>query len=383
MNLVRHRKNKSSIKGGKVLAIIEEAHLLSEDISDLSIPGHVAQSLNVIIEFAIRRRANQSIYHALVILIIYKIYKSKQNIRKYKASMRGGFDARSFERKFVMPELWRRDLGLIRGTAFLTASLKKGVPYSKNYKGNFRNEELGEAFVNIVQVIQDQPEMNKSILRLLFNEVANYKRENQVEIKKANGTEAGVESIVGLLHAHMSANYGCNGGSRLCEILAWCLMRSTIGNIKKFKGCKVGKLKSPTTCDKSARAAGDVEVFSKDRLVLAVDTKLDVRPDEMVVINAKEKIAKHSPRNYWIVTSAAGAENHERLESMLVDIQRTHGCHVSIMEMKSWLRLHLHLLESPLDFLNEYFKAIEADEYLAKEHKDKANELFNEHFGGQ
>lgn len=379
------KKKKKKSLHAKVLDIINNCHESSGDISDLCLSDDLLSELNVVDKFSIKEGKNTSIYHALVVMALCKITCPKQDIRKCQTCIRGGFSARTFEQNYVLEALAASDLALRSDSAWLTRSLSKGTPYNRNYKANIQGGDvLRIAFLGVADSIQNKPEQNQAILRFLFNKVSARNKEIKVNIEKPNDAKINAKKIIDLIDEQMSFDYGCRGGSRFCEIACLSMMKIAAPQIKKYNNCRIGNLNRPCACDKSLESSGDVELYDRDRLVLSMEAKLNIPIDSMIVMRAEKKIEKYRPSEYWIISYSKYKNNDFRdLSPVLERIHEKYGCQVSVLDMISWLRLLLSILEDPAEFLNEYLDAIEKDEYLLKVHKEKTNELISKHLGAR
>lgn len=375
------RRTKRKDIRAKVIEIVTFCHESSADISSFS--DELLSKLKIVERLSITEQKNTSIYHALVVMALCKIICPKQDIRKCQACMRGGFSARTFEQKYVLETLTSLGLALRSDSAWLTRSLLRETPYNRNYKANFNGgDELRIAFLEIVDSIQNKPECNQAILSYLFGKVSAHKKERKVNVERPKETKVNVEKIASFVDEQMSFDYGCKGGARFCEIACLSMMKVVAPQVKKYRDCEVGDLNSPCACDKSLKSSGDVELHDRGRLVLSIETKLNISIDSMIVMKAEKKIEKHRPADYWIVLYSKDKNcNSCGIQPMIDRIHENYGCQILILEMISWLRQFLCILDDPAEFLNEYLDAIEKDEYLMKVHKEKTSELILKHFG--
>lgn len=239
---------------------------------------------------------------------------------------------------------------------------------------------MRDAFLKVADSIQNQPERNHEILRFLFNKVATHRKEKEVSIERPNDINS--ERILNFVEEQIFFDYKCKGGARFCEIACLSMMKTVAPQVKKYKDCQFGSLNRPCACDKSSKSSGDVELHDNGRLVLSIETKLNVPIDPMIVMKTENKIEKYAPGEYWIISYSKNKNNGScDLESMCERIHDEYGCRVSILDGIDWLRHLLCILDDPAEFLKEYLDSIEKDEYLMKVHKDKTNELVLKHFG--
>jgi len=97
-----------------------------------------------------------------------------------------------------------------------------------------------------------------------------------------------------------------------------------------------------------------------------------------MILNAKDKILKHSPRRYYILSSAdIRQEDETKIQSEIEFIANNHGCQVIVNGIIPTLKYYLRLITSVEKFVQDYSRLIEQDKELQISHKVEWNNILN------
>lgn len=114
----------------------------------------------------------------------------------------------------------------------------------------------------------------------------------------------------------------------------------------------------------------------KEKLLQAVEIKLDKAIDGIMVRIAIEKIRRFNPDRYYILSYIGVKQGEEKIIVDLVDeIKEKHGCQLIINGLLPTIKYYLRLLPELEPFVLEYSQLIEKDTEIKKIHKSKWNEL--------
>ena len=104
-------------------------------------------------------------------------------------------------------------------SGWLTRTLEHPVPYTLEYPGEIDNATLKEAFLQILNDIEENKADPKKYLRSIFSALITLMEGSQINfdfLKEAEHTETvTIGTIVDLLRRHFSHDYGVAGASRL------------------------------------------------------------------------------------------------------------------------------------------------------------------------
>ncbi|MCD7740063.1 MAG: hypothetical protein LUH11_01785, partial [Candidatus Gastranaerophilales bacterium] len=110
----------------------------------------------------------KGVFTVLITLAIHKILYPKQDIRLHQEKMKGGFSGRTIDTKYITPTLKELCLPSMAESGWLTRSLEQPFPYTLDYKGNIRDVEVKEAFLNLVDFIQKEPRDTENLVMSLL-----------------------------------------------------------------------------------------------------------------------------------------------------------------------------------------------------------------------
>ncbi len=359
----------------KLLEVYEK----SFDISDVD---NIPKSLSVFLENVISNiDRNKGVYTVLVTLTIYKLLNLKQDIRLFQNKMEGGFSARTIDTKYITPTLKELGLPSMAESGWLTRSLEQPYPYTMDYEGEISGKGMKEAFLKIVDAIQENNKLTENILRSILNGAILLRENNRVEIKKLSSSdEVMISTIVSILEQHFTEKYSTHGGSKLPVLAFYAIYKSLITEVGRYKNCELAPLGSHTASDRTSKSAGDIEVIKDGKVFEAVEIKLDKLVDMNIARIAYEKIARFNPERYYILSYIGILEDDKiEIDKLISEIRSTHGCQLIVNGLLHTLKYYLRLISNPKAFFNEYIELVESDTEIKIIHKNKLKELIQEH----
>jgi DNA (cytosine-5)-methyltransferase 1 len=356
-----------------------EIYNLSYSISNIKdIPANQIRYINSIGE---KVYSQKGVYTVLVTLIVHKILHSDQDIRYHQSNMKNGFSGRTIDTQFITPTLKELDLPSMAESGWLTRSLEQPYPYTLEYNGHISDKEVREAFLNIIDFVQKYPKKAKDVLRTLLNKVIILRNKNKVKIVVLKDADKfSIENIIDCLNEHFSFNYKIAGGSKLPVLAFYAVYQLLIKELKRFDRCLLSPLGSHTACDRTSFAAGDIQIFKEKKLIEALEIKLGRDIDKTVVRIAAEKIIKHNPQRYYILSSKGILEkDREEIRDIVLGIKENHGCLIIINGLIASLKYYLRLVSSTEGFIKAYSNLVGTDTELKKIHKEKWNEILKKY----
>ena len=355
----------------KLLEVVKEA-CSRYDASD--IPEGVRDWVKTIGEYSYIQKG---VYTVLVTLLVHKILHPRQDIRKHQASMPGGFSGRTIDTHSITPTLKELGLPSMAESGWLTRSLEQPFPYNLDYNGKISNREVKNAFLRILDYIQANPDKAHNVLRLLFTEVLLIKEANQVTIVPLlNPDILTIDSVIKTLIEHFESKYAVAGGAKLPVLAFYAIYSILVSELSRFEDCTLAELGSHTACDLTSDTAGDILVYKEDDLFEALEIKLGKPIDKKMVAVAIEKIIKHNPNRYYILSTAnIFEEERADIVQQIGNLKRDHGCQLIINGVVPSLKYYFRLIKHLEDFMNLYSNLIERDSELNVEHQKKWNEI--------
>jgi len=325
----------------------------------------------------------KGVYTVLITLLVHKTLNPDQDIRFHQAQI-GGFSGRNIDKQYITPTLQELGLPAMAESGWLTRSLEQPKPYTLDYPGKIGNKSVKEAFLNLIDWIQKNPDKAELALRILLGQVIQNTNFTKIEITKIeNNARLNIKLIVDGLEEHFNFNYKTHGASKLPVLAFYAIYQIFIEEVERYKLCTLKKLASHTASDLTSRSAGDIEVFDENnKLFEAVEIKHGKKIDIQIIRIVKEKIVKYNPQRYCVFSSSDIEKSDSELIDMEIsEIDNNHGCQIIINGTIPTLKYYLRLISSLDIFINKYSILIESDSELQITHKIKWNEILSEHFG--
>lgn len=324
----------------------------------------------------------KGVYTVLITLLVHKTLNPDQDIRFHQAQI-GGFSGRNIDKQYITPTLQELGLPAMAESGWLTRSLEQPKPYTLDYPGKIGNKLVKEAFLNLIDWVQKNPDKAELVLRILLGQVIQNTNSNQIEITKiCNNKKLDIRVIVDSLEEHFNFNYKTHGASKLPVLAFYAIYQILIEEVERYKLCTLKKLASHTASDLTSRSAGDIEVFDENnKLFEAVEIKQGKKIDIQIIRIVKEKIVKYNPQRYCIFSSSdIYNPDAQLIDTEISEIAKNYGCQVIINGTIPTLKYYLRLITSLDNFINKYSRFIESDSELQVNHKIKWNEILSKHF---
>ena len=352
----------------QVRSILEDAYQLaaSTDTTYSDLSESQKNWVNAIIEKA---ESFRGVLTVLITSLVEKIQTPAQDVRYHQDNLPNGYSGRGLDTDHITPfmkEKFRRFA--MAESGWLTRSLEQPYPYTLDYEGKIRNRTVKDAFLHILNDIEENKADPKKYLQAIFSALITLMEESQISLdflKEAQHTETvTIEKIVDLLRHHFSRDYGVAGASRL-PVLAVYSAYEMLMEIQRYTGKTLLPLKSHTTADtksRGIRAIGDIEVMHDNSFFEGVEIKHNISISLGIVEDAYQKFAQTSVSRYYLLTTAEpNVEDIDAVNDFVSEIHRQHGCEVIVNGILPSLKYYLRLLSNPQLFLDGYSKNLQLD----------------------
>lgn len=360
----------------KLIEIYNKANSLISDNINLS--EDIKNNINTIAQKSITQKG---VYTVLITLAIHKILYPSQDIRYHQEKLPNGFSGRTIDTKYITPTLKALHLPSMAESGWLTRSLEQPYPYTLDYHGNIKDVEVKQAFLFLVDKIQNNIDIVENIILYLLYKVIKETKKNQIKIIKLENPDLlQISDIIKMLSEHFFYNYHTFSGAKLPVIAFYSIYKSLLKDIRRYDNCVLKKLSYHTTCDTTSKSSGDIEIFTKEgELLEALEIKLGKEIDENIVRVACEKIVRFNPTRYYILSTETIKESDSQIVQALINkIKLEHGCQVIINGVIPSLKYYLRLITSLQEFIDNYSNLIENDSELKPIHKEKWNQILQE-----
>ena len=352
----------------QVRSILEDAYQLAASsdspYSDLS--ESQENWVNAIIEKA---ESFRGVLTVLITSLVKKIETPTQDVRYHQRKLPNSYSGRGFDTRHITPfmkEKFRRFA--MAESGWLTRSLEQSSPYTLEYLGEIDNTTVKDAFLQVLNDIEENKADPKKYLQAIFSALITLMKESQISfdfLKETQHTETvTIGKIVDLLRRHFSHDYGVSGASRL-PVLAVYSAYEMLMEIQRYEGKTLLPLKSHTTADtksRGIRAIGDIEVMHDNNFFEGVEIKHKIPISLGIVEDAYEKFKQISVSRYYLLTTAEpNVEDIDSVNDFVSEIHRQHGCEVIVNGILPSLKYYLRLLSGPQLFLEGYSKNLQLD----------------------
>ncbi len=320
--------------------------------------------------------SSKAAYTVILTCLIYKILNQEQDIRNHQVSIPGGFSGRTFDSNYITPFLRKHDFPCMAESGWLTRSFEHKVPYTLDYNGAIKPQKLKDAFLRLIDIIENSPDGNEALLDYLLQGII-IERDHKT-IQPAIPRNLSISNIISLLDSHFHEKYNAVGAARLPVLAIYAIYQCLFDEgQKRFTDKVLLHLENHNSADTQSGRIGDIDVVDKEGNTFeAVEVKFDIHIDINIVERAKEKILRTTATRYYILSTVTAKEEDTQLIAEAIDsISKTHGCQMIINGILPTLKYYLRLLESHTIFTERYAQLVFSDPTIKFEHKQMWNQL--------
>ena len=322
-----------------------------------------------------RAESSKGVLTVVITSLVYKILNPTQDIRNHQATINGcGYSGRSFDSKHITPFLKQHRFPAMAESGWLTRSLEQKKTYDFNYSGAIRPPELKEAFLNTIDFIEKDKDIDECLSYILQALII---QRNQQHIDLARPVDLPISKITHLLQKHFNATYSSDGASRLPVLAIYAAYQCLMAEAKRFDGKELLELASHTSADSRSGRIGDIDIVDGNKKPFeAVEVKFGIPISKQLVSDAFEKFKSTQVTRYYLLSTADIRKGEEKNIDIEIDrIRNIHGCHVVANGVIHTLRYYLRLLSDTSVFVENYVTLVEKDKALKFEHRRKWNEV--------
>ena len=357
-----------------VRKILEDAYQLAEsgDNTKSELSEFQQKWVETIVEKA---ESQKAVLAVLITSVTKKIETPTQDVRYHKTELPNGYSGRSFDTSYGTPfiaEKFQR-FAMKSGSGWLTRSLEQAHPYTLTYPGRILDKAVREAFLQILNDIEENQADPKKYLHTIFAALINLMEKATVQLGLWEKSDEGsaqipqsdtitIDNIVNLLNYHFSFNYRVAGASRL-PVPAIYSAYEMLMSIERYKGKTLPPLKSHTTSDSKSGGIGDIEVLNENgEFFEALEIKHNIRISSTLVRDAYQKFAETPICRYYLLTTAEpNVDDTDPVDLLIRQIHTRHGCEVIVNGILPSLKYDLRRLSNPRLFLDCYSKNLQLD----------------------
>lgn len=338
---------------------------------------------NYIMSIVEKEETLKGVYTVLVTSLVYKCFHIDQDIRLHQANMDNGYSGRSFDTKYITPFMKQKQfLGAMKESGWLTRSLEQNIPYNLDFPGKINNKVVKDAFLKILNDIEENGANPQNYLMGIFHLSIKAKELKSVRVINPVERESSlsINEIIDLLEKHFYYSYKSRGASILPVVALYSVYECIIKELKRFDDKFLQQISSHYSCDRSSGNTGDIVVINNDgSLYEVVEVKFDIAPDYIMVDDAYKKFCNTKIQRYYILSTLAPKDDELEIIHYLVEkIKTEHGCQVIINGVFSTLKYYLRLLDNTDLFMERYIHNIQTHPEINAEHKIAWNVIIKE-----
>lgn len=330
----------------------------------------------------VNRETHKAVLTAFITCLAKKIENPAQDTRLHKEEFTGGYSGRGFDTKYVTPFMKAHFRRLaMKESGWLTRSIEQPHAFTRDFPGKIRNNQVKEAFLQILEDIETKQASADNYLSALFVLLIQYTPQKTfLHDLPATSRQVTIERVVSALEEHFYSRYHAPGASRLPVIAIYSIYQVLfMQNMPRYRGKMLLPLRSHTTADLRAHGVGDIEIVDEaGEFFEALEIKHQIQITRALVEDAFEKFSRTPINRYYLLTTAnPHYEQPElaKINTFVQFIRVQHGAEVIVNGIVPTLKYYLRLLESPTEFLRAYTWNLES-EFAAttdvkQEHLDK------------
>ena len=374
-----------------IRSILEDTYQHAESRKDTNF--ELSEPQQKWVETVVEKAESQkAVLAVLITSLVKKIETPTQDVRYHKKELPNGYSGRSFDTSHVTPfiaEKFQR-FAMKSGSGWLTRSLEQVPPFTLDFPGKIRNKLVKEAFLEILNDIEENQTEPRKYLHAVFASLITLMERSKVNLglletanpnlDQSSQTDAiSIEKIVDLLKYHFTFNYHTAGASRL-PVLAIYSAYQMLMSIERYEGKMLSPLKSHTASDIKSGGIGDIEVLAEnENFFEAVEIKHNIPISSAIVRLAYQKFAETSVSRYYLLTTAEpNVDEADAVNLLIRQIHAQHGCEVIVNGILPSLKYYLRLLSDPQLFLECYSRNLQSDFNQSTDIKEVHLQFWNE-----
>lgn len=304
---------------------------------------------------------------ALTTSLVKKVEDPKQDVRYHKTELKNGYSGRTLDTSNITPFFKKKFRRIaMKESGWLTRSIEQAQPFTLDFRGKIRNKKTKNAFLNILNDVEERKaDPEKYLVALFIFLIRNTAIDTHIIHHTTIRNGVPINSIVDCLATHFFHKYDGSGASRLPVIALYSIYQLLTRDVARFKGKRLLPIKSHIAPDVRGGGVGDIEVVDGNGAYFeAIEIKHGIPIDSVMIEDAYEKFKNTPIRRYYLLTTAepnikAGEE--QEVKKVAARIRVEHGCEVIVNGLIPSLRYYLRLLREPNNLLENYTKNLELE----------------------
>jgi hypothetical protein len=220
--------------------------------------------------------------------------------RKHQVGIGGLRSLRTLDHSFVASTLYRMGLYRTATEGILTRSFESKHPFTMDYPGEIKPVVSKNAFLRIVNRINDDPSQTvaETILRYFLKRL--HEQKERVAVLSGNVVVAtsrvSLKTLRDLLQDVFGVGAGMSATPAIVTHTAFSLIQPHL-----WEGVQMAPLKRHTASDSTSKAIGDVEGYKGDAPFVSVEIKYNIDIDDTMIRTFSTKTGS-IPLRYMLTT---------------------------------------------------------------------------------
>ena len=173
----------------------------NNDTITTALNAYTTEKLDVVLKYS---ESAKAVLTVLITSLVYKHLNPAQDIRNHQDSITDGYSGRGFDTKNITPFLKEHKFPAMRESGWLTRSLEQKQPYTLNYTGAITPSVLKQAFLELIDGIQNGANCNLCLEYLIQGLIL---QRNKQQIDLAKPISLPIFKILDLLNQHFTSHY--------------------------------------------------------------------------------------------------------------------------------------------------------------------------------
>ena len=212
----------------------------------------------------------------LITSLVHKNYNPDQDIRLHQENLhqgsKKGYSGRGIDTKHITPFMKDKNFPNMSESGWLTRSLEQNYPYNFSYRGKISPKELKNAFLNLIDNIEEKNKNPDLYLLILLSNLIIRREKKKIELIKP--TSLTIDKIIYILEQHFNYSYGTSGAARLPVLAIYSVYQSMMNEVMRFNNKKLMPIEEHTSSDSKTGRVGDIEIKDRNNRVFeAVEIK--------------------------------------------------------------------------------------------------------------
>ena len=338
------------------------------------IPDETAEQIRQLVA---RSEASKGMMTVLITLFTHKIVNPEQDIRYHQAQQPNGFAGRTIDKDVITPFMKSVSFPAMSESGWLTRSLEQPHPYTLDYPGKIKPQEVKSAFLQLIDKVQCQGLSAEEVLKYMFKLLIKQRDDQNIELAKPHSLH--IAAIIKLLEKHFTYHYTTHGASRLPTLAVYAAYQCMMTQVARYNGKVLCPLESHNSADSQSGRIGDIDVNNKNGSAFeGVEIKHEIPITVQLVKDAYEKFKGHDTDRYYLLTTAnMDTADWDGIEKEVARISQIHGCQVIVNGVYTTLKYYLRLLNDPAEFIDKYVELLKHDETVKFQHKTAWNDIIS------